>query len=645
MLHTVNTYNEHSLNSASYRTVLLNPHDTTQASPVFLSETDADAMDAGIYNVDPQTHVLSIEVRSVANRHALISQLKTWFKRGTLGDLVVTFQDDGIAYLKPCRVLKLQQDPGYPNRFLAMLQTGATAWRAVDADTDTLTMTGSSGYLDIDVGGDDETRLIAELTAVTAPASGFFKQNLYQFVNVPGINFGYRPWCVVVDTAALVTAGKMQADCDDLRIFNGATEIKRWIDGPNTSSTKVWFNLSMKPGFSLTLKTAFASGDNPTWLEFLVDATHRTAIGAMDNEGVIYHGTEWIYYKGKNTRLCKLKVKKRGVWGTTKQSHSANDVFKFIQNPIRMVHSNPSATNPASSDSSYDSEKPMFNLNSSTNAKWVYDATTKFYDPANPARTGQWKLVNKKSVLSTVSKLYHVKQLAVSGDPAMGVKVGAFQVGSVWFPDTVEMGFVLECPAGFDKITTTGRKYRNKAVWMSVSGFQHSIDGVEWVELWNEATPSTVASWENWSSHSSVAITNTSKYLRLVVNGIFPKTTNAYAITEALTATAEFVSASMPSGSFLGEVNNYPLSLTMSVDLSEDEVDLAFPALYNKPFLLDGENYDVTFDDANAHRAITPNDSGREVWLRLMPGTNRITITGTDVGELDVDYSWYRRRL
>lgn len=645
MLHTVQTYNEHALNSASYQTVLLNPHDTTQASPIFLSETDADATDAGIYTVDAQTKVLSIKIKDYANRYALISQLKTWFKRGTLGNLVVTFSDDGLDYQMECRVIKLQQEPGFATRFLAMLQTGATAWRAVDAETDTLTMTGSSDYLDIDVGGDDETRLIAELTATAAPASGYFKQNLYQFPNVPGINFGYRPFCIVVDTAALVTAGSMQSDCDDLRIYNGATQIKRWIDGPNTSTTKVWFNLNMKPGWSLTLKTAFLSGDNPTWVEFPVDATHRAAIAAMDNEGIITHGTEWIYYKGKNARQCKLKVKKRGVWGTTKQGHSANDVFKFIQNPIRMVYSNASAEDPADSDSAYDSEKPMFNLNSSTNAKWVYDATTKFYDPANPARTGQWKLINKKNPLSTVSKLYHVKQLAVSGDPAMGVKVGAFPVGSIWMPDTVEMGFVLECPAGFDKVSATGRKYRNKTVWMTVMGCQHSIDNVDWVELWNEATPSAALTWENWSSHSSVAITNTSKYLRFVVNGIFPKTTNAHAITEALTVTAEFVSASMPSGSFLGEVNNYPLNLTMAVDLSEDEVDLAFPALYNKPFLLDGENFEVTFDDANAHRSITLNDPGREVWLRLKPGTNRITISGTDVGTLDADFSWYRRRL
>lgn len=59
-------------------------------------------------------------------------------------------------------------------------------------------------------------------------------------VTVPS-NFQVK---VVVDTAALITAGKMQSDCDDIRITddNGTTLLDIWIDPQtiNTSTTEVW---------------------------------------------------------------------------------------------------------------------------------------------------------------------------------------------------------------------------------------------------------------------------------------------------------------------------------------------------------------------------------------------------------------------
>lgn len=643
MLHTVKTWDDHSLNSSAYRAVLLNPHGTPGASPVFLTETNADSVDAGVYTVDTQTLVLAIEIRDYADRHGLISQLKGWFKRGGRADLVVTFSDDGIDYQKNCRVVNLVQEPGYPLRYLATLESGVSAWRAVDPDTDTWALTGAGGTNVIDVGGGDETRLILELTATAAPASGYFKQNLYRFVNVPGIDFGYRPWCIVVDTATLVTAGKMRSDCRDLRIYNGELEIKRWIDTPNNANTKVWFNASMRAGFSLSLKTSVASSGDIALLQFVITPTNRALIAKMPDEGFVYHGTEWFYYKGKHVNRCYLYIKKRGVWNTVKQAHSAGDTFAYIQNPIRMVYNNASATDPASEDADYDAEKPMFNLNTSTNAKWVYDATTKFYDATTPRRTGQWALVSRK--LGTVSKLYHIKGNVETDDPAMGIKVGSYQIGTLWRPDNVELSFILACPAGFDKVTATGRKYKNTTQWMPATGFDRSIDGVTWFALWAETTPTALATFQSWATHSSVSITNTAKYIRFSVVGIFPRTANAVALSEALTVTAEYVSANLPSGSFLGEVDNYQLDLTLSNDLSDDELTLNYPAIYNKPFLLDGENFVASFDDANAHRALTLDDPGRSVWLRLLPGSNTLTITATDLGTVSGNLSWYRRRL
>jgi len=643
MLIALQTFDGHALNSSDYRSVLLNPHGSTSAAPVYLPETEADAMDADTYTVNTQAKVLAIEVRNYGNRVALINQLKQWFKRGTRASLVATFNDDGLDYQLDCRVVSLMQEQGYALRFLATLNTGETSWRAVEAETETWSVTGSGGSHTLTVGGYDDTRLILSLTASASPSSGYSKQNLYQFANVPGVNFGYRPWCLTINTQALVAAGKMQADCADLRLFNGEIELKRWIVDPNTTTTKVFFNLAMNEGFALPLKSAVLSAANPASVQFTTDATTRALIAKMATTGLIVHGTEWIYYSGKRLQPCRLNVGKRGVWGTTRQSHAAGDVFYYIQNPLRVVYGNPAATDPSADDDTYDNEKPVLNMDDSNNLTWVWDATSLFYDTANQARTAQWKKTEKK--LGTVSKVYHTSEDVEDADPAIGLKAGAWQKNSLWKTDTVELAMQMYCPVGFTTITTTGQKFRSSTDWFPVVGLQRSNNGLVWRDLWSEATPSAEDTWEPWSTHSAVAIPAAAKYVRLVVSGIMPNTANSYAMTEALTLTLNFQSGSMPSGSFLGETENYPMDLDVALDLSGDSVSLSYPANYDTPFLLDSENSIVTYDDANAHRAVTMEDAGRSIYLRLQPGDNALTITAADdLGTVDVSASFYRRR-
>lgn len=71
------------------------------------------------------------------------------------------------------------------------------------------------------------------------------------------------PVCVVLDTAALVSAGKMKADCSDLVVVVDGTEANRWIADPNDANTKVWFNLTFTPapGSQHTIYFYYDGGD------------------------------------------------------------------------------------------------------------------------------------------------------------------------------------------------------------------------------------------------------------------------------------------------------------------------------------------------------------------------------------------------
>jgi len=58
---------------------------------------------------------------------------------------------------------------------------------------------------------------------------------------------------VTVDTAALVTAGKLQSDCDDLRFTNqGGNLLSFWVEPTtcNTTTTKIWVKVPSIPSGS-----------------------------------------------------------------------------------------------------------------------------------------------------------------------------------------------------------------------------------------------------------------------------------------------------------------------------------------------------------------------------------------------------------
>ena len=69
---------------------------------------------------------------------------------------------------------------------------------------------------------------------------------------------------IVIDTASLVTAGKLQNDCDDLRFTDSddSSLLSYWIEGGcNTSTTQVWVRIPSLPSVG---KTIYVYYGNPT---------------------------------------------------------------------------------------------------------------------------------------------------------------------------------------------------------------------------------------------------------------------------------------------------------------------------------------------------------------------------------------------
>ena len=739
MLKVLKTFNAHNINDGTnYRAAIVNSNLLPSAKPVWLEQEQSDAVDSGAWTVETGSLAVYIRIVDLSNRIALMQQLKNWFKRGTQGALVVTFTDESEDFQKTCRVVNLVPDGTYPDIWIAQLETGATAWRAVSAETYVWNLTGTGGtHTETLPSTDDETRLSVTFQASGLPTVGYLYQNLLRIVPPSGVSYGLRPWRVEIDTAALIAStaksnqinngagindttltipidtpvggglttgsglcyveteqilytsisggninvatggrgvngtsaashadnavikqSKMQADCQDLRVFLGDVETRRWIISPNNAATKVWFNVDLRTGFRLTLATAIAISGNITAMQFTVNATHQQMIAVMPDEGIVYHGTEWFSYRGRDAIKCKLLNPVRGLLSTTLQAHAVADSFDFIPSAVKFVYGNSAVGNPASDDIYYDETKPVFDLTNSDNTQWVYTAATLFFDPSYPMRPGSLRTSIQR--IGEVSNVYTYKQDAASGDPAAGMKLGSFLRGGAWQIETAMMGWQFHCPGGIQEVSATGQIYRSSVSFPVRAGMDHQVviaqavkvrgkvKGTvyveQWLNLWNETSPATISSWTAWT-HNTVSVPSTSKAVRFVLSGSISALTNALAEFEVLTLTVKFTTANIPSAAFLGEVSNYQLAVTLVNNTNDDSIALDFPMRTSVDFVINGEAFTVTYESTNVHNALTLDDESRAVFVRLAAGGNDLQVSGTDVGALTATLSYYRRRL
>jgi hypothetical protein len=392
-------------------------------------------------------------------------------------------------------------------------------------------------------------------------------------------------------------------------------------------------------------------------------------IAVMPDEGIVYHGTEWISYRGRDAAKCKLLNPTRGILSTTKQTHAVGDAFDFIPSVVKLVWGNVAVGDPASDDIYYDDTKPIFNLSSSDNSQWVYDATTGFYDPLAPNRPGA--LIQSVQRVGDVSGMYEYTQLGASPDaPAMGMKLASYLKGTAPQSETATLAWQFFSAGGIQEVSATVKTFRNNSAFPVTAALQYqkmltktttttvkgkkrttSVTYPAWYSLWNESSPASLNTWTA-GTHNTVAVPDTSTWVRFVLSGSMPALAGVYAAFEILTLTVKFTTAKIPTGTLLTATSNYQLDVTVANTYAEasgsdvtETIALNFPMKTGVAFDVDGENFTVQYEGANAHNALTLDDESREVFLSLAAGDNDLVLTGSDVGTLALTLRYYRRRL
>ncbi len=634
-----------TMNDSNYRAVCLNLVTMPGARPVFLDMPQADSVYTGAYTVDVRNLAVFIEIIG-ANKTALGVQLRKKLKRGTSGEMILRFFDDGRLYQVSGVVQAPIPDPEYDNVYTVILQAGRSNFIATAADTYTGTLTGTGSTFNIAIAGNDNARISVTLTPRSLPVSTWAYSQLVKIENVPGKAFPRKSIAITINTAALFGAGKIRSDCFDLMVMVNGTIVNRQVAKPNNAATLVWLNLPLAAGFKLNLLTPIVSTGDITTLEFQTNATHKKFFKKLPAQGMVYHGTEWISYRGIDRKNCKLTVRERGTQGTTRQTHAAADVFTYLQYAVWVYYGKAGAVNPATLDEDYNNLQPLYNLELSDNTKVVVTNTDLFYDPARPGVDGSWYPLQNNTSIN--SEAFTVQDMAVSGAPSLGAKAAPHNSGPTSKADNIKfLGWGYDDPACFKTYSFSIKKIRSTGKWFTFAGLQRSVDGGKtWQNVFSEATPGStgVAATNSYTSQNFAD--QTADRLRFGVMGTSDTIQSSYANLQGLTLTLEFATANViPVALFGAERSNFHLDLYFVNNTTATSLRSVLPLLIDTPFVIDGQANEATYGGVNFNAAIDLDDDSRAVWVPGVPGTNSITIYSPDLGTLDYSITVYPEHL
>jgi hypothetical protein len=400
------------------------------------------------------------------------------------------------------------------------------------------------------------------------------------------------------------------ANGNDLRVWVNGIEVDRWLDGPNTSTTKVWVNLDFEKNIGMLLDGNIGAGD--TAITVVQDITN------MPSAGTLRIDTENITYTSKSNSARTFYGCSRGVKGSSAASHTDGTWVYWLQHDIWILYGYAGAgAPPADADT-----KPMFRLDTSTNSSWDYDD---FWDtfgggfPSVHPRSGGWSYyLNNDGAIYTATE-------GGTADPASVVGCHSPDRG-----DWAEMS--IWNPCGFSNANfQNGKKWSDDiANWeyygqVKIKSDQASVE-------YAIPPPTVNSTWQAWSRNEAMT-TGTNKVT--LMTAPFTHYMEQYIEASDVTLTVAY-----PPVIVIGaEQNSYSLTCIISNNTTGQSVALEFIMETNAELELDTDIKTLIYldDDSNQFQALTLVGGSRRDWLRLQVGAN--TLQFDDVGTVAVTIS------
>lgn len=569
-----------------------------------------------------------IYIKNLASLSTLQDNLLRWFDpEGEVSKVLVCEDEAGgndRYVMAICQALEEAPRSAGLHYHATLVVDGDVRWRAVTASTDTWAITATGQTKVLNNTGKDDAYPRLQIKPTSAKTGGYsykrFVRVLWKALagatNYPTdiCNDGF-------DTATLVGAGKMQSDGDDLRVLVNGVEVDRWLDGINTATTKVWVNLTWQAATSATLGTAIASSGAITTIEASTD------ISGFPASGILMVDDEVFTYTSKSDSAKQFGGVTRAAKGTSMAAHTTSDTIYWLQHEVYILYGNSSATAP-----SVDATKvPTFELASSTNGSWDYDAFFDITSYAYQSRPGTW---------TRPSSTY-----TYGGNQGAAVLTGEFvELGVKTYTNLYPGLFQIFNPCGITNANfANGEKHSDElASWDANSGIYSSADGSTWVLEDDIPVPSVVDTWESWSDNQ--ALTAGSSYVRLAVL----KTTASagkYQYIEAADVTLTLDASYTPTMGIGSEEGNYTLACKVTNNTTGVAIEVGFTMALNQEIEVDTDAKTVTYlaDGSNQFQALTVTSGPRRDWLKLQPGNNTLQYDDVGTNGVTVDFDWEKR--
>ncbi|NPA33663.1 MAG: DUF2341 domain-containing protein [Chlorobi bacterium] len=182
------------------------------------------------------------------------------------GSYLLLAQNVGIGEPSPSAKFHIRTSGNYAFPILKVDTTGATIPHLVVIPSGNvgIGITNPSAKLHINVTDTTVDPIIVEAPTVPPTLNFDYRVPITITENSGNTLLEYQV-LIVVNTASLISAGKMQPDCDDIRFtdFSGAVALPYWIEsGCNTANTYIWVKVPNIPASGTT--TIYMYYGNPT---------------------------------------------------------------------------------------------------------------------------------------------------------------------------------------------------------------------------------------------------------------------------------------------------------------------------------------------------------------------------------------------
>jgi hypothetical protein len=583
-------------------------------------------------------HYLTIEISCRGTISTQWDELKGWFAIDdfTSHQLIAKDQADSDRqwYLSGMVIQVVEPETGLLAITFAL---DDPMWRVVTASTSSWDITASGQTKALSNIGNRNAKPVFSITPTSARTGGYSYKWWRPVINPLSTRQSNYPFELMGswDTATLVTASKMLASGDDLRVVCDGFEIDRWLADINTDHTKVWIRGDWSAKQTATLEGNFSDSGAIATIYFKNTDANRAVLKALAGatNKIVVIGTEAFYYSNTDDEHISITGCARAQKGTSMAAHSDGDTITWIEHDIWIMYGNDAATAPTTDDT----KKPLLNLSTSTNSSWVW---TNFYDTTSQ-RPGAWE-PSINSSLGKTSCVYTGDQEA-SANPStdLGLSLMAWMMQNTWRAETGEVQWSIYNPAGLSNIAYSGKVYQNGTAF-PVPQIQTSLDGKTWTAIYSVADPSE-ASWTAFSS--TTAIAGNAPCVRLVISGSISGAANDRVSAQWDAITLTLNSSNVPQVTAEAEISNYHMLGTLKNNTTGDSITINYLMGEDRILTIDCENRLAYYDDGSPIFAALSFSSVRADWMNLISGTNTLQFDDTGTGDVTIAISWRDRKL